>query len=101
VAAGSALWYLGFQGAGIAAGSVAAGIQAGMGNVAGGSLFAYLQTLGALGMPLQAVIIGALAFAIGTAAKVYGWYKELVHEVVSSGVVAGVRHVTNGTCPGV
>ena len=38
--------FIGFGGTGIGAGSIAAGIQSWIGNVAGGSLFAKLQSLG-------------------------------------------------------
>ena len=48
VGGGAAL--LGFSSAGIAAGSVAAGTQAGIGNVAAGSLFAAAQSAGASGV---------------------------------------------------
>lgn len=46
-AVAGALSSIGFTTGGVAAGSVAAGIQAGIGNVAAGSLFATAQSLGA------------------------------------------------------
>ena len=47
-------WYclplIGFTSGGVTAGSLAAGIQSMIGNVAAGSLFAQLQSIGALGL---------------------------------------------------
>lgn len=50
VAAPLAITAAGFTGVGVAAGSMAAGVQAGIGNVAAGSLFAALQSAGAAGV---------------------------------------------------
>lgn len=50
VAVPLAITAVGFTGAGVAAGSVAAGVQAGFGNVAAGSVFAALQSAGAAGV---------------------------------------------------
>ncbi|KAL1759287.1 hypothetical protein FB107DRAFT_205215 [Schizophyllum commune] len=64
---------VGFTPAGVAAGSIAAGIQAGIGNVAAGSLFAGAQTVAATGaIPVIGTVIsggvgGAAAYA-GTVA---------------------------------
>lgn len=51
----------GFTKAGVAAGSMAAGIQAGIGNVAAGSIFAVCQSIGATG-----VLAASLPFSIVT-----------------------------------
>ncbi|OXA38564.1 Interferon alpha-inducible protein 27, mitochondrial [Folsomia candida] len=56
----AALTSAGFTSAGIAAGSMAAGIQSGIGSVAAGSLFASLQSTGALG---GFAILGPVGFA--------------------------------------
>ena len=53
---------MGFTGSGIAAGSTAAGIQAGVGNVAAGSCFACCQSAGASGT----IATGAAFSAAGT-----------------------------------
>ncbi|KAG8821459.1 hypothetical protein FRC17_009805 [Serendipita sp. 399] len=64
VAAPLALAGIGFTTAGVAAGSAAAGMQAGIGNVVAGSLFATAQSLGTA--PLITAAIGAVSGA-GTA----------------------------------
>jgi hypothetical protein len=51
---------LGFGGAGIAAGSVAAGIQAAIGNVAAGSVFAICTSLGMTGVFASSAAVGAI-----------------------------------------
>jgi len=56
---------VGFAPAGIAAGSLAAGIQAGIGNVAAGSAFAILQSLGTA--PLVTSLIGGATTGGGAA----------------------------------
>lgn len=78
VGAGTAgLSLAGFTSSGVLAGSMAAGIQAGIGNVAAGSLFATMQALGAGAM------IGALPVVVGVGAvgglgywavKKYAWF---------------------------
>ena len=55
----------GFGTAGVAAGSLAAGIQSGIGNVVAGSLFATAQSVGAVGL------------AQGTAAAIPGGFATL------------------------
>jgi hypothetical protein len=61
LAASVALPITGFTAAGIAKGSLAAGAHSAIGNVAAGSAFAYLMSLGAKGMALKAgVASGAL-----------------------------------------
>ena len=71
-AAGTSAPYLaGFTSSGIAGGSLAAAIQAAIGNVAAGSAFAFLQSLGAstiFGTPLGA------AGGISSAAAYYYMY---------------------------
>ena len=65
-AAGGILTGLGFGSAGIVGGTVAAGIQAGIGNVVAGSAFAALQALGAAGIFTTVGIAGgAVALVIG------------------------------------
>jgi hypothetical protein len=69
---GGIMSYLGFTGAGIAAGSTAAGIQAGMGSVAAGSAFSVAQSLGALGVYATMGLAGGIGLAVG---GIYGGYK--------------------------
>nr|XP_021003905.2 interferon alpha-inducible protein 27-like protein 2 [Parasteatoda tepidariorum] len=60
------LSFLGFTGAGVAAGSVAAGIQSGIGNVVAGSVFAFLQSIGATGVSAAASTgFAAIGSALG------------------------------------
>ena len=56
---------LGFGTAGIVAGSAAAATQAAIGNVAAGSVFSILTSLGMTGTFLTTTIGGALTTAIG------------------------------------
>jgi hypothetical protein len=56
---------LGFGGAGIVAGSVAAGIQATIGNVAAGSVFAYCTSLGMTGVFASSASVGTILGAGG------------------------------------
>ena len=58
---------LGFGAGGVTGGSIAAMVQAKIGNVAAGSLFAYLQSAGATGVGL-----GATRAAAGAAAGAAG-----------------------------
>jgi hypothetical protein len=60
----------GFGAAGIVGGSVAAGIQSGIGNVAAGSAFAILQSWGATGLFLNGASAGAAAIGVGAVAGV-------------------------------
>ena len=61
LAAGVGLPVVGFTAAGVAQGSLAASMHAGIGNVAAGSAFAALQTLGAKGAATKcAVALGLL-----------------------------------------
>jgi hypothetical protein len=57
----------GFGAAGIAVGSIAAGIQSSIGNVAAGSLFATMQSLGATGTTFSAMTTGGIAVTAGSA----------------------------------
>ena len=59
---------LGFTTAWIAAGSAAAAIQAGIGNVAAGSLFAGMTSLGMTGAFTTTAIGGGITAAIGALA---------------------------------
>ena len=56
---------LGFGGAGIVAGSVAAGIQAAIGNVAAGSAFAICTSLGMTGVFASSAAVGAILGGAG------------------------------------
>lgn len=67
-----ALPALGFSSAGIAAGSIAAGIQSLIGNVAAGSVFAAFQSAGVLGLAgATQAILGAVGAAAG---GVLAWF---------------------------
>jgi hypothetical protein len=63
----------GFGTAGIAAGSIAAGVQAGIGNVAAGSAFATMTSLGMQGTFAASSAAGAASFAAGLF-NVTGWF---------------------------
>ena len=63
----------GFTSSGIAAGSIAAGIQAGIGNVVAGSAFATLQSLGATSVIAGLGIAGGAVSVVGILG--YGLYK--------------------------
>jgi hypothetical protein len=62
-------------------GSAAAGIQSGIGSVAGGSLFAVLQSAGAGGYGVAAVhgVIQAVGVAVG-ARGIGAWFRGQGHE---------------------
>jgi hypothetical protein len=64
----TALTAVGFTGTGIFAGSMAAGMQAGIGNVAAGSIFAGLQSIGATGGLAILGPVGVIAGVTGFAA---------------------------------
>jgi len=79
---------LGFTASGVAAGSVAAAIQAIIGNVAAGSLFAAAQSAGATGSVVvgfgvagTVVIVLSVAVTMGSAASLlsFGIYKGVQH----------------------
>ena len=61
---------LGFGGAGIVAGSVAAATQAAIGNVAAGSLFATMTSLGMTGVLSTLSFTGVGSIAAGIAAAI-------------------------------
>ncbi|KAF1962777.1 hypothetical protein CC80DRAFT_487252 [Byssothecium circinans] len=65
---------LGFTGEGVAAGSIAAGIQSSIGDVAAGSLFATLMSAGQAGAGLGAVqgVVGGVAGVAAAAANAPG-----------------------------
>jgi hypothetical protein len=63
---------LGFGTAGIVGGSIAAGIQAAIGNVAAGSLFAVCTSLGMTGVFASTAAVGAILGAGGLAAYLKG-----------------------------
>ena len=56
---------MGFTASGIAAGSTAAGMQAGAGNVAAGSTFAFLQSVGASGTLFTGTWASTAGAAVG------------------------------------
>ena len=64
---GTALTAAGFGATGIVGGSIAAGVQATVGNVVAGSAFAALQSAGATGIIASATSAGATAAAAGVA----------------------------------
>lgn len=78
VLASTALGAAGFAEGGIIAGSIAAGIQSGIGSVAAGSAFATLQSIGATGAIMAAgpfiTVGGAVAGTIAGIA--YFWNKK-------------------------
>merc|ERR1712215_666334 len=57
---GLALGAMGFSGKGVMAGSLAAGIQSGIGNVASGSIFAFAQSVSAGGLGLMGKAVAAV-----------------------------------------
>lgn len=57
----------GFSSAGIVGGSIAAGIQSSIGNVAAGSAFAILQSLGSMGTFTGTIFAGSASIITGTA----------------------------------
>ena len=63
---------LGFGGAGIVAGSAAAGIQAAIGSVSAGSVFAICTSLGMTGVFASSAAVGAILGAGGLAAYIKG-----------------------------
>ena len=80
---------LGFGTAGIVGGSVAAGIQAAIGNVAAGSLFAVCTSLGMSGVFASTAVVGAILGAGGLAAYIKGNFQapndaELIHEIITN-----------------
>jgi hypothetical protein len=70
---------IGFSQAGVVAGTVAAGVQSGIGAVAAGSLFASLQSLGALGLGIlgtAAMPVAVVTGLVAGGAKLFmGWKK--------------------------
>ncbi|OHE99464.1 hypothetical protein CORC01_05264 [Colletotrichum orchidophilum] len=71
--AAPALGAAGFGAQGIVAGSAAAGVQAGIGNVVAPSLFATLQSAGAAGYGAAAVN-GAVQIGAGVFATTFAWF---------------------------
>jgi hypothetical protein len=67
---------VGFTTGGVAAGSIAAGVQAGLGVVAQGSMFAGLQSMGALGVGILGSTVAPIA--IGGAVLVPYFIKTFV-----------------------
>jgi len=71
VVTGGVLGAVGFGAGGVVAGSAAAGIQAGMGNIAGGSLFALAQSIGAGASlpPVLSAVGGVIGASVGSASS--------------------------------
>ena len=69
---------MGFGAAGVVAGSVAAGIQAGIGSVAAGSLFAAAQSWAALGFFTSAAWAGGTAAVVGTGAAIIASHNSTI-----------------------
>jgi hypothetical protein len=62
---------LGFTSGGVTAGSVAAGVQSGIGLVQAGSTFSYLQALGALGQGILGSYALPVIVVVGVGAGTY------------------------------
>ena len=78
---------MGFGTAGIVGGSIAAGIQAMIGNVAAGSLFAVCTSLGMTGVFASSAAVGAILGIGGLAAYIKGNFSakndaELIYKVI-------------------
>ena len=78
---------MGFGTAGIVGGSIAAGIQAMIGNVAAGSLFAVCTSLGMTGVFASSAAVGAILGIGGLAAYIKGNFNakndaELIYKVI-------------------
>ena len=73
---GGVLTFMGFSTSGIVAGSTAAGIQAGVGNVLAGSTFAGLQSLGATGLIAGVGLGGGVVLAAGGGYLCYKQYSK-------------------------
>ena len=78
---------MGFGTAGIVGGSIAAGIQSAIGNVAAGSVFAVCTSLGMTGVFASSATVGAILGAGGLAAYINGIYNaqndaELIQKVI-------------------
>jgi hypothetical protein len=67
---------LGFSSSGIVGGSVAAGMQAGIGNVVAGSTFATMQSLGALGVLSTVGVVGGVGLVAGGGYLAYKLIKK-------------------------
>lgn len=67
---------IGFTSSGIGAGTMAAGMQAGVGNVVAGSAFAGMQSLGATGVFFGLGAVGGVGLVAG---GVYGGVKLYQH----------------------
>jgi len=78
---------MGFGTAGIVGGSIAAGIQAVIGNVAAGSIFAVCTSLGMTGVFASSAAVGAIIGVGGLAAYITGTFSakkdaELIYKVI-------------------
>ena len=78
-----AVTFVGFGPSGIVAGSTAAAIQSSMGNVAVGSTFAALQSMGTSGLLVKTAVLGG-ATSVGVYAQyIYSGGKELIGHLFS------------------
>ena len=75
-AAGVIPMAIGFGTAGIAAGSIAAGIQSSIGAVTAGSTFATMTSFGMTGVFSSLATIGSSIFAVGGFANFYNYFKR-------------------------
>ena len=71
-----ALTGMGFTSSGIAAASTAAGMQAGIGNVVAGSLFATVQSLGATGFIATVGTTGVIGLGVGAAYLAFKFWSQ-------------------------
>ena len=75
-AAGLIPMAIGFGTAGIAAGSIAAGIQSSIGAVTAGSTFATMTSFGMTGVFSSLATIGSSIFAVGGISNLYNYFKR-------------------------
>ena len=74
-----ALWCAGFTAAGVVGGSLAAVTQSGLPLVPAGSLFACLQSVGALGLHAFSPVVYAFCSTVCVALAMYAMWQEGCH----------------------
>jgi hypothetical protein len=83
---------VGFGAGGVAAGSLAAGVHALIGNIAAGSLFAFAQAIGAgAALPLIGYLVSA-GLSAALTAKIVQWLKM---ELADGKLLQYIRYVSN------